>query len=352
MEKVIENEAQRQRQKKFLLVLPLLALPFMALFFWAFGGGKGDNEALAAAQKGINTELPSAQFKGEKPQDKLSLYDQAAKDSANTNRKAANPLFSNTGNGTASTTSSAEASAMRLNQKLAELNHEISQPPPPSRFSGSQTDAASNPDIDRLEKLLRQKQQATKPDPEMEQLNGMLEKIQQIQHPELVQAQLKKETKTQPDSLFKAIPALIDGSQKVLQGGIVRLRLVDSIILNGTHLPKGFKLFGNCVITNQRLLLTIKNVTLGNTIVPVDLTVFSRDGIPGINAPEAELSEAAGNGTNDALSGMEFLPMSETLGTQAASAGINAAKGLIGKKVRKIKVKLQNNYPVLLRNNH
>jgi len=157
MEKVIENETQRQRQKKFLLVLPLLALPFMALFFWAFGGGKGDNNAQAAAQKGINTELPSAQFKGEKPQDKLSLYDQAAKDSANTNRKAANPLFSHTGNGTASTTGSADASAMRLNQKLAELNHEISQPQPPARFSGSQTDAGANPDIDRLEKLLRQK---------------------------------------------------------------------------------------------------------------------------------------------------------------------------------------------------
>jgi hypothetical protein len=43
--------------------------------------------------------------------------------------------------------------------------------------------------------------------------------------------------------------------------------------------------------------------------------------------------------------------MDETMGTQAASAGIEAAKGLIGKKVRKIKVRLQNNYPVLLRVN-
>jgi len=341
----------REKQKKFLLVLPLLILPFMALAFWAFGGGKGDASP-TVAQKGINTELPSAQFKGQKPQDKLSLYDQAAKDSVHLHQNTGNPLFRNNMSGSAPIAGSADASAAQINQKLAALNKELSQPPPPARYPNQTEATAGNPDIDRLEKLLKQKQQASAPDPEMQQLSAMLEKIQQIQHPELVQATLKAATKSTPDSLFKAIPAQIDGNQKVLQGGIVRLRLADSIVLSGTHLPKGFKLFGNCVITNQRLLLTIKNITLGNTIVPVDLTVFSRDGIPGINAPEAELSEAAGNGTNDALSGMEFLPMSESLGTQAASAGINAAKGLIGKKMRKIKVKLKSDYPVLLRNNH
>jgi len=342
---------QQEKQKKFLLVLPLLVLPFMALAFWALGGGKGDVRQ-QAEQKGINTELPSAQFKGEKPQDKLSLYDQAAKDSVRLQEHTANPLFRDAGSGTAPLPGSADASAAQVNQKLAQLNKVISQPSSPVAYSNSPgVGASASPDMDRLEKLLKQKQQATAPDPEMQQLSSMLEKIQQIQHPELVQAQLKKDVKTTPDSLFKAIPAQVDGNQKVLQGGIVRLRLADSVTLNGTLLPKGFKLFGNCVITNQRLLLTIKNITLGNTIVPVDLTVFSRDGIPGINAPEAELSEAAGNGTNDALSGMEFLPMSENLGTQAASAGISAAKGLIGKKVRKIKVKLANNYPLLLRNN-
>jgi len=346
------NSPQREKQKKFLLVLPLLVLPFMTLAFWAFGGDKGDAETQVMTQKGINTELPSAQFKGEKPQDKLSLYDQAAKDSANLREKSANPLFKNAAGGAVPSPGSADASAAQINQKLAALNKELSQPPPPARYGNNPVEASANPDIDRLEKLLKQKQQATAPDPEMQQLSAMLEKIQQIQHPELAQAALKKEVKSKPDSLFKAIPAQIDGSQKVLQGGIVRLRLADSVVLAETHLPKGFKLYGNCVITNQRLLLTIKNITLGNTIVPVDLTVFSRDGIPGINAPEAELSEAAGNGTNDALSGMEFLPMSESLGTQAASAGINAAKGLIGKKVRKIRVKLKGDYPVLLRNNH
>ena len=49
------------RQRKFLLVAPLLILPFLTLFFWALGGGKvnatdpGNNAA-----KGFNMNLPGA----------------------------------------------------------------------------------------------------------------------------------------------------------------------------------------------------------------------------------------------------------------------------------------------------
>jgi hypothetical protein len=49
---------------------------------------------------------------------------------------------------------------------------------------------------------------------------------------------------------------------------------------------------------------------------------------------------------------MQFLSMDQSLGTQAATAGISAAKGLIGKKVRKIRVKLHNGETVLLRDNN
>jgi hypothetical protein len=351
---------QEERKRKMLLVLPVLILPFLALAFYALGGGK--NTAAQQNQQmyaGINTTLPGAKFGKESPQTKMSLYDQAQKDSEMEKSNGKGGAFAALGFDSAGVgkkslpLNSAQASEAKITQKLAEINRQISAPEPANNL-GNNYNAAANPssaELDRLETLLKQKSQPNAPDPEMQQLNGMLEKIEDIQHPEKLSAELKKEVKAKPDSLFKAIPALVDGNQKVLQGGIVKLRLQDSLTLKGYHLPKGFPLFGNCVITNQRLLLTIKNITLGNTIIPVDLTVFSRDGIPGINAPEAELGEAAGNGTNDALESMEFMPMDETMGTQAASAGIEAAKGLIGKKVRKIKVRLQNNYPVLLRVN-
>jgi hypothetical protein len=73
--------------------------------------------------------------------------------------------------------------------------------------------------------------------------------------------------------------------------------------------------------------------------------------MPGIPAPEAELGGAASGGASDAVQSMQFLSMDQSLGAQAAAGGVNAAKGLFSKKVKKIKVKLKDEYPVLLKIN-
>jgi conjugative transposon TraM protein len=186
------------------------------------------------------------------------------------------------------------------------------------------------------------------PDPEMQQLNQMLDKIQAIQNPSSVAVKSKKPEESSP---FKAIPAIIDGKQKVMDGGAVKLKLMDTVTLKNQLLPKGQELFGVCQVTNQRLLLIIQNIRLDKQIIPVNLTVFSLDGMPGIPAPEAELGGAASNGADNAIQSMQFLTMDQSLGAQAAAGGVNAAKGLFSKKVKKIKVKLQDQFPVLLKIN-
>ncbi|HRQ51388.1 MAG TPA: hypothetical protein PLR74_12670, partial [Agriterribacter sp.] len=72
------------RRRKFLLVAPLLVIPFITMMFWALGGGKGSNGAAAGApqQQGLNLELPDANFKKDKPTDKLGYYEKAEADSA------------------------------------------------------------------------------------------------------------------------------------------------------------------------------------------------------------------------------------------------------------------------------
>jgi len=214
-------------------------------------------------------------------------------------------------------------------------------------------EALKSADLERLEKLLKQKQDNKAPDPEMAQLNTMLDKIMQLQNPALAKAAPAiGGSGTVKDSTFRAIPALIDGNQKVKPGGVVKLRLADSVRIGAYTFPKGQALSGSCSVMNQRLLLEIKNVRIGTSIMPVNLTVFSLDGMPGINAPEAELGEAAGNGVTNGLNSMEFIGMDQSLSTQAASAGISAAKELLGKKVKRIRVKLHGGQQVLLRVNH
>jgi hypothetical protein len=343
---------QNEKQKQFLIVLPLLILPFMAMAFWAFGGGKGDAGQQVTQQKGINTELPSAQFKGERPQDKLSLYDQAAKDSARAKMNTGNSLFNSTGHVTVSD-ESAKANEAKITQKLAQLQQQVNQPPVTTTPAATThpAPAVNSAEVDRLEKLMQNMQSGNNSDPEMKQLDGMISKILQIQHPELVDAQLKKEVKPQPDSAYKAIRAVIANSQKVISGASVKLKLLDTIKVNGQLIPKGQFLFGLCQVNNQRLILNIKNIRLGTSIVPVDLSVYDMDGMVGINAPDAITEGAVRGGSDNALQSMQFLPMDETLGTQAASAGIETAKTLFSKKVKIVKVKLKAGYPVLLRLN-
>lgn len=116
-------------------------------------------------------------------------------------------------------------------------------------------------------------------------------------------------------------------------------------------ISKGQELIVACRITNQRLLLDIKNIRLGTSIVPVDLSVYSLDGMIGIDAPESLLTGALNNGTDDAVRSIGFVVFDQSVATQVAGAGIDAARQLISKKVKSIKVKLNAGRPILLRNN-
>ncbi|MEO3405496.1 conjugative transposon protein TraM [Mucilaginibacter sp. CAU 1740] len=350
-----QTEEQKARLRKFLLVLPVIIIFCAALLFAALGGGKGTPDDQPSGNKGINTRLPDAKFGKAQPQDKLSLYDQATKDSVKSRGDANNPIFSlNEGHGGYSTNSpSADASAAKINQKLSEISREINKPEPvvkPSTYSPNLTQSTS--ETDKLTGMLQAINNKNSEDPELRQLNAMLDKIAAIQTPVPAQpTPANTAPQVKADSIFKAIPAIIEGNQKVAQGGVVKLRILDSIVVKNVKIPNGQLLFGACNITNQRLLLDIKNIRIGTSIIPVSFSTYSLDGLAGIDAPEAELAEAAGTGTANAVQGMELLPMDMSLSTQAASAGINAAKTLISKKAKKIKVKLHNGQQVLLRLN-
>jgi len=126
---------------------------------------------------------------------------------------------------------------------------------------------------------------------------------------------------------------------------------LDTLRLKGQIIPKGQLIFGTAVISNQRILLDIRNIRLETSIVPVNLTVYSFDGMKGINAPSAILKETAAGGTDDLVRSIQLATMDQSIATQVASAGIDAAKSLVSKKTKQIKVKLKAGQQVLLRNN-
>lgn len=353
---------QFYRMRKALLVLPLIALPLFTLAFWNFHRLSNGEQTLPVHTQGLSLSLPGATFdKKSKPVTKMTIYDQAQQDSVRQQQSNNNPLLQKLGfashannaaaHNTTLASNDADPNVMKINQKLADINREISQPQQPAQqnySSPAQPDKSFNKQVDKLELMMKAiNGNNSGSDPQMQQLSKMLAQIQVIQHPEMV----KKDSVKAAENVFKAIPAIIDGSQKILQGSAVRLKLSDSIRIKSLLIPKGTLAFGTATITNQRLLIEIKNIRLDNNIIPVGLVVYDKDGMVGVPAPEAELGGAAGEGANDAVENMQLLSMDASLGAQAAAGGISAAKNLFSKKVRKIKVHLKNGYPVLLRNN-
>ncbi|MEQ7802243.1 conjugative transposon protein TraM [Pedobacter sp. ASV1-7] len=342
---------QRVDKRRILLILPVLVLLFSALAFYAMGWGNPEKSEAETQPKGINANLPDAQFKAQEPKDKMGIYKltESGSDTSNGIEAVA---------GRFGFAPVEDPQTRQINEKLAAINREINSPAAPvksydqlNRKTAFSVDAPMGKDVARLESLMKNMQPPAEEDPEMVQLHSLMDKIMAVQNPELARKNVKP-VAGEVDSLFKAIPAVIAGNQKAVQGSVVELRLLDSVRLNGQLIPKGHLVFGLAEFSNQRLNLQIRNIRLGTSVIPVNLTVFDkRDAMPGINAPEALLTDAVNRGSVDAVSSIGLMGFDQSLSTQIAGAGLDAAKSLFNKKVKRVKQKLKAGYPLLLRDN-
>jgi len=344
---------KRIDKRKILLLLPLLIVPLLGFGFHLLGGGKGDNlSGHQNVKNGINQTLPDAAFKKDQPKEKIDYYDQADRDSLNRRANSIEDVAKNLG----FNPQVDEPQTREINAKLEALNREMNKPIEPKdqgrvSASGGNQSTSIKSDVDRLEALMKTMQENKTEDPEMQQLNGLMQNILDIQHPERLQQKYKQQQILNPDSQFRAIPATLAETKKVVQGATVKLVLQDTIRIKGILIPKGHSLYGACKIVNQRLLLDIKQIRLGTSIIPVDLSVYSLDGMIGIDAPEAMITDAVNSGTDQAIRDIGLMGIDQTLATQVAGAGIDAAKNLMSRKLRKVKVRLQAGRSVLLRDN-
>lgn len=321
------------------------------------GGGKDSYIGASTPEtKGFNTELPGAKLKDERALNKMSYYELASKDSDKIRlQKKQDPYAAGTRPADTATlhfpfarkplSSLSGSNEMRgaetqVYQKLAQLQNELNKSP--------RTQQAAR--YDEPTAVSAAKASSKGNDPELQQMNSLLEKILDIQHPNRLSQQAKNEVVD--TARFKAIPAIVDGNQKITQGSVVRMKLLDSMNVRGQHIPKGQLIFASGNLYNQRMTLTIKTIRIGCIILPVDLTVYDMtDGLEGISVPEAVTSEAVRDGADNGMQSMQFMSPDESIAAQTATASINAAKGLFSKKLKRVKAKLRNGHPLLLRYN-
>lgn len=409
------------RQRKFMLMLPLLALPFMTMMFWALGGGKVQKaEAQAQKQEGFNLQLPSANFEDDKPMDKMSYYDRAQLDSAKflelvkNDPNYRNTTLSNTENNLQGPTLEAarlergintsvygssgynDPNSEKIYQKLAALNKELNRPvsAPTTADNMGTANPVSNKgvsvgkaDVDRLEQMMQMMNRPDETDPEMQQINGMLEKILDIQHPDRVQEKLRQTSEARRGQVFavssqfadntvsllagkqsnsqvngfyslgdagieesqNAIQAVIHETQTIVDGSTVKLRLVNDVFINGVHIPKDNFVFGTASLRGERLAIQINSIRYHNSLFPVELSVYDMDGLDGIYIPGAITRDVAKQSADRSLQTLGLTSLDPSWQAQAAGAGVEAAKSLFSKKVKLIKVTVKAGYQVLLR---
>ncbi|WP_051691603.1 conjugative transposon protein TraM [Pedobacter borealis] len=413
------NSEQFLKKRKFLLVLPFLVLPFITLAFWAMGGGTGRPESNVPDQKGFNKELPGANLSTD-PVDKMSLYNKAAKDSINLHsgnknfpsedslqRMPEDPFatdsYAQGATGMNGYRGYQDPNETKVRDRLAALERALSQPSVQGsgdyRQQGgySSEPASISADIDRLEAMMKSMSSGTAADPEMQALNGMLEKISEIQNPGLAQAKLKelsvknkgqvyavstylpskeadmigrkvdvatKQSSSAPvlagnsfyeidgpvlsDSMQTAIPAVVHETQTVVSGSTIKMRLEEDIFINGTLIPAGNFIFGTCEVSGERLRVQIEGVRFGKSLFPVSLNVYDLDAIAGIHIPGAIARDAVKDGSDRGLQSVQFMSLDPSIASQAAGVGVEAAKGLFGKKAKMIRVTVKAGYPILL----
>jgi conjugative transposon TraM protein len=401
------------RQRKFMLVLPVLVIPFLTMAFVALGGGS-PQQTNEVTNKGLNLELPDAHLKDDQHLDKLSFYKEADQNSLkreellrndpyykdSVNRSSENsPNLTIAGLNSLPYSNAADTNEQKIYRKINELNQQINAPVSQQPVAASQQTPTGNEqfagDVDRLQTMMQSMSDNGSEDPEMQQLNRALEKILDIQNPDRVKEKLRAQSvknkqavfaisdhpvteqetflqsvdttrrqshngfygennsgKTIIDSGSNTVAAVVNETQTLSNGSTIKLRLTTDVFIDGKLIPKGSFIYGTSSLEDERLLITVTGIRYDNNLLPVALAVYDMDGLAGIHIPGSINRDVAKQSADQSLQSVELLSLDPSLKMQAASAGISAAKSLLGRKVKLVKVTIKAGYQILLKDNN
>ena len=438
----MQQQSIEERKRKFLIALPVLVLPFISLLFYSLGGGKGTGNVNQTRTSALSSTLPDPLFDDSKPMDKMSLYQQADKDSMDKKRAAAYDPFAqwmpadsadlskisnrppadkssytySASDPSSRTFQSSEPKRKKspeeeVENKIAELENLLLQTDTLSTVKTvhSAIPANADPQLQRLEAMMQElsTNQPEQTNPELRQAESMLEKILDIQHPDRVKERLREKSEQNKSIVYavtvqsnddicdillpssatistdtssdipnwmvsnsglppassgfyenhnedvstvsqNTIAATVHENQVLVSGATIKIRLEQNVYLQSQLIAKGNFVYGVCSLNGERLQIAINSIRSGNSIYPVSLAAYDMDGLAGIRIPGSINRDAPKEGTDQAIQTLNMGSLDPSLGAQATAAGIEAAKNLLSKKVKLIKVSVKAGYPLLL----
>jgi hypothetical protein len=375
-----------RRKRRTVLAVGLIILGLMVAALLGLRIARS-GAAARPLKGGLNPMLPAAHFGREKPMDKMGVYEKGDLDSVR--RLERENEF-----GRFSLGAAADSSAGRLLGQLDNLKRLVrpsgmgAAPPGVRLFQPVAQESAAR---ERLEGLLRavHRPDTGGNDPQLDRLSGMLDKIVHIQHPMAGRADSSRPSAPGPAALpleqprmesavkdlaadggeeeggffgldgenavdtlamGNAFPAMIPEAQVLVAGATVALRLTQEARIGGVLVPRDELLYGKAALSGDRLLVNINSVRVGGSVYPVALQVYDLDGLAGIHVPGAITRDVLKQSAAEGVSGLGVVAADPSLGAEAASAGIEAARSLLSRKIALVRVTVPEGYRVLLKN--
>lgn len=276
-------------------------------------------------------------------------------------------------------------------QRLALLQEQLQQQEARPHASLDQRDdfpqSGLSDDIDKLDEMMQSMVSPSGEDQELKQVSGILEKILEIQNPERRQAQIRDSLLMHRPAVYpikalekgaelgflgpqdslstsgfysfsaggsalgeseQGICAVVHGSQILVNGSTVKLRLTQKVSIGGQTLAKDHFVNGVARLQGDRLQVSIKSILVGQSVFPVDLELYDMDGLEGIYIPGSIDREVAKNAMDRSIQGLDLRSLDLSLGAQVVSSGVDAAKNLLSQKAKLVRVTVRDGYQVVL----
>lgn len=402
MEQQAKDEKAMKR-RRLLLFVPVFAIAFGGLFYLAIHMESPKKDTGTTANKdAMNTKLPEASLQPSE-KNKLEIYMQAEKDSAKLKEAESNDPYSNQQlreSGTLPNDYSLSPSPnefslkqksfkdpneQKVNDRLGKLYAALSdretaiEKPRYDTEPLPEHNSAEMADLEQQYQRMIASNNADTGDAEMRQIDGMLDKLLDIQYPDRVKERMQPgrnntvrnalpissepviagttgfyglDNDTTTDTVkSQTILAAIHEDQTVQNGSTVKLRLLQDMYAGTKRIPAGNFIYGICTINDERVTIQLFNVAYQNELLPIQLNVYDMDGLEGVHVPGAITRNAAKESSSQFLQSVGSVStVDPSLAAQAAAAGIQTATGLLSRKVKNVEATLRANHEVLLRN--
>lgn len=370
------------RQPKY--ILPLIALPFLCLFFYVWHSSAGKNKQTVKQQAGLNGTVGdvSTEVKKRSLEDKLAAYQDRYKDADGASVVTPIPT---------ERSSIPESNTIRQKRQLDSIDSvmkkRFSQPAlarqPNYTANGNTQDRQLADALNKLSERQKHPGGTVSPpagsgaqDP-MELFKkqmAYMDSIRKMSDPnyqkQLQEAKQKAEAKKAddkilavnkatraPDAFNTVIPqkdrqfitAVIDENITGYAGSRIRLRLLEPIIAGNVMIPKDTYLYALITgFSGQRVALTIKTILYNGQLLHVKLAVYDQDGLDGLYVPNSQFRDFTKDASTNVMQGVDIQSASTSYLMSAADKLFESTSSAIASAIRKDKARIKYNSYVYL----